>query len=123
MPDHMRVPGFTILLLGAILLFGSEPAGAQSPRTPYMPRPTLSPWLNMYRSDPGPVGPYLSYVRPEQRLRQTLAEQQTRIFEQQNQLDALRRQTTTLESRGAVAPTGVSSTFMNYSHYYNVKQR
>ena len=111
------------IIAGVALLCGSTSVSAQAPRAPYTPKPTLSPWLNMYRRDPGPVGPYLSYVRPEQRLRQTLTDQQSRITEQQSELQTLRQQTTAIESRGALTPTGVSSTFMNYSHYYNIQRR
>lgn len=64
------------------------------------------------------MGPYLSYVRPEQQLRQTIVDQQNRINQQALDLQALHQRATAIEIRGALTPTGVSSTFMNYSHYY-----
>lgn len=112
-----------MVIAGVVLLLTRTPAGAQNPRVPYTPRPTLSPWLNMNRADPGPVGPYLSYVRPEQRLRRTLDEQQARLSRQQVELQSLRERATAIETRGVTAPTGVGSTFMNFSHYYNFGRR
>jgi hypothetical protein len=74
----------------------------------------------MQRLDPGPLGPYLSYVRPEQKLRRTLTNQQNSINRQEGELRSLRNRATAMEARGSMAPTGVSSTFMFYSHYYNM---
>ena len=122
MTRQIRIPLFAAIA-ALLLLIGSRSASAQVVRAPYTPGPALSPWLNMYRSDPGPVGPYLSYVRPEQRLRQTLVDQQNRINQQAVELQAVRQRATALESRGALTPTGVSSTFMNYSHYYSFGRR
>lgn len=120
---------------------------AQNPRSRYtLPRrPTISPWLDLYRQEATPVGPYHSFVRPRQQLYRALNEQQTAIRRQSEGLDwqarrlglqgdVLRRQSEALrQGQGRLdllegrmfglrpsraRPTGTGSVFMNYSHYF-----
>lgn len=90
---------------------------APAPRE-YTKPPAFSPWLNMNRADPGPLGPYLSYVRPEQRLRRAMVDQQQALRRTQAQMNVLSRRQTAIETRGSATPTGVGGTYMNYSHFF-----
>jgi len=81
-------------------------------------RPTLSPWLGLGFQDPGPLGPYLSYVRPELELRETLRQQDARLRRQGTGLQGLQGEVSRLAEPAAVRPTGTGSVFMNYSHFY-----
>lgn len=82
----------------------------------------FSPWLNLYRRDPGPLGPYLSNVRPEQRLRRTLYQQGASLQRQSAGLSTLGEQMTVFGRTGTLRPTGTGSGFMNYSHYYQFQR-
>jgi hypothetical protein len=81
------------------------------------PSPALSPWLNLGRRDPGPVGPYLSYVRPQQRLERTLSGQSASLQQQQASIQTLRTDLSQMQWAPARA-TGTGSVFMNHSHFY-----
>ena len=90
--------------------------------------PTLSPYLNLYRTDSGAVDNYNNFVRPEIDLRDTLRNQQDAIqrqdVTQQQQGTALQRYQRNARGRQGrafgVGPTGSAATFMNYMHYYPV---
>lgn len=112
-----RSPISFLVLVGCVLSLPVGSARAQAP-LPIQDRPTLSPWLNLYRRDPGPVGPYLSYVRPEQRLLGRLAQQSSAISRQNAAITALRNQAASVGTETTIAPTGTGATFMNYSHYF-----
>ena len=112
-----RSPFLLALLVGCGLLWPAAPAEAQRP-LPIRDRPTFSPWLNLYRDDPGPVGPYLSNVRPEQRLLGRLSQQRTGLARQRAAVQSLRTELSQPGPRTGIAPTGVSATFMNYSHFF-----
>ena len=125
-----RLPFVLVFVLVCALVSCLRPAHGQgySSRYSSLSRPTLSPWLNLYRRDPGPVGPYLSYVRPEQELRRTLQGQEAGLRRQSAGLQrqetgvlSLQRRVTQLERGGVMAPTGTGSVFMNYSHYYQFR--
>ena len=81
-------------------------------------RPTFSPWLGLGYEDPGPLGPYLSHVRPEIELRETLRGQDARLRLQGAGLQGLQSEVTRLGQPASVRPTGTGSVFMNYSHFY-----
>jgi hypothetical protein len=74
--------------------------------------PTLSPRLNFFRRDPGPVGRYLSFVRPGLQLERTLQQQQTSLTELSSDFR------TTTSQQPAIPPTGASSVFQNYQRYF-----
>jgi hypothetical protein len=111
--------------------FGLAQCSAGQERLPYVPSypslsvsplgGTLSPWLNLGRQDPGPLGPYLSYVRPNLQLERTLTEQREQIQQQQQNLQRLRGWATQVERRGSVSPTGIGGHFMDTSHYYPLR--
>lgn len=116
----MRGSRFALaLVVGWMLLWTARPVQAQAPLS-IQNRPTLSPWLNLYRRDPGPVGPYLSYVRPEQRLLRSLAQQRAGLARQGAAIGNLGNELSQIAPQTSIAPTGTAATFMNYSKYFNV---
>jgi hypothetical protein len=110
-------------LIPCILLCTVEPAQAQIPG--YRPtRPTLSPYFDLYRFEPGPLGGYLSDFRPRQEVRQALQRQSARVQQQSATIRSLDRRMSLVEGPvDLVRPTGTGSGFMNYSHYYLMRGR
>jgi len=108
-------------LIACILLLSVEPADAQRPRN--IPRrPTLSRYFDLYRRDPGPLGPYHSDFRPRQEFRRAVQQQNAGLQRQRANIRSLDRRMTLFERPPAtVRPTGTGSVFMNYSHYYNLR--
>ena len=118
----MKPCSMVVVLLaacGALLI--ARPAEAQGTYRPS--RPTISPWLNLYNRNPGPLGNYFTYVRPQMETREALQQQDTRIRQQGAGIQTLGQQVTSLEQQGPTAPTGTGAGFMNYSHYYSAQGR
>ena len=112
-----------MLLVACVAVCAERPATAQYPRDALPP--TFSPWLNLYRRDSGPLGPYLGDVRPEQRLRRTIRNQEAAIQRQGASISAIGQQVNQWGRTGTIRATGTGSGFMNYanryqnlSHYY-----
>ena len=59
------------------VLAAAGPAAAQGLYRPA--KPTLSPWLNLYNQNPGPLDNYHQYVRPEMELQNTLRQNEARL--------------------------------------------
>ena len=112
-----RIVIATAVLAGWIALCCPRPAQAQ--RGYHIPRPTFSPYHNYFRADPGPLGPYHSYIVPQRRLQSTLAGQAAQIQRQQASVRSLQSQFTQFQLGGPVAPTGLGATFGNYHSYYS----
>jgi hypothetical protein len=93
---------------------------AQVPRSMhYEPTyPTLSPWFRMYTSNTGPLDNYHTYVRPEMLMREMIVRQNTINYQNAAHIASLRTDVTSLTHDTTVRPTGTSSVFMDYSHYY-----
>lgn len=113
------------LCLAAFLCLMSTTAQAQVREKygrSYQPsRPTLSPYLNFFRSDTGVMDNYNTFVRPRQQLQDELNQQNYRLRTLNRDINQLEQQQATQTIRpSTIAPTGVGSTFMNYSHYYNL---
>ena len=110
-----------LLVATASVLWWSVPsAHAQRPsRSPFRTRPALSPWFDLYRSDPGPLGNYHSYVRPRMELQETLDQQRAGLRQQGARINSLGRQMSAMQQAYPIRPTGTASSFMNYSHYYS----
>ncbi len=103
----------------AAAVIGPSVADAQPPvHRSWSPSPTLSPWLDLFRSDTGLLDPYNSLVRPRLELQERLRRQQLDLTRQAAGLSAMRQQM--IQSRGQmpIRPTGTGSVFMDYSHYY-----
>lgn len=108
------------VLMGVTLLL-SRPALAQAPGGGYT-KPIFSPYLDLFRTDPGPLPNYYQFVRPKQQLLKTLQNQNTQLERQRASLGALRQQVSTMERQSEARPTGIGGGFMNYSHYYPAQQ-
>ncbi len=114
-----RVQLFMVFVVASVVFSVGQPAYAQ-PR-----QGTLSPWLNMFGRNRGPLGPYLSDVRPEQQLQTTLQQHgaglqqhDARLQRQHVGMGLLGQQMINLERTGTIRSTGTGGGFMNYSHYY-----
>ena len=128
-PVNARVLLLTVLATCVVVcsarLADAQARSRPSTRTPAVRRPTVSPWLNLYRRDGGPLGGYLSDVRPRQELYRTLQRQSASIDRErvagarrEAGIQALQRQVLDLQRRSEALPTGIGSVFMDYSHYY-----
>lgn len=119
-----------LVVTASSLLTGSTASAQNAPRRYQPARPTISPYINLFRRDRGPLPNYYTFVRPQ--LQQ---QQQNRQFQQQNnqlQRELQRQQgeiersnfapgraDTNLQFRPApVAPTGGRSSFMTHSSYF-----
>ena len=114
--------------IGIGLIFAAS-SGAQDYQRYQPARPTLSPYLNFFRTDVGVVHNYLRVVQPSIQLQSTLNRQQLQIGRQQSEIQLLlhsqRQPITTSSVRrppliAAQRPTPphTAATFSNYSHYY-----
>jgi hypothetical protein len=114
-----QLRALTILFAAAAALacFAGE-AAAQSPRgiTPYggryaPSRPTVSPYINLFRNQRGPIPNYHLYVRPI--LQQESINAQYGAAVQQLEQGLRQTQTTPL------GPTGIGAGYRNFSHDYS----
>jgi hypothetical protein len=84
-------------------------------------RPTVSPYLSLFDRSGTSTTPYYAYVKP--RLEQ---QAENRRMEQQN--TQLRQELNQVAARANAAqqtgrlPTGHTTAFMNYSHYFRMPQ-
>ena len=107
----------------ALLVALSHPASAQQRRPlRYEPPagPTLSPYLLFSRRPTGIYDNYHAFVRPRLELRSTLRVQNDEIGYLNRNLQEVQGDVRTLSEvrESGVAPTGVGSSYLNYSHYY-----
>lgn len=115
----LRPRALTVLFaVMAGLAFLAGEAAAQSPRgiAPYSgryqpSRPTVSPYINLFRDQRGPIPNYHLYVRPI--LQQESINAQYGAAVQQLEQGLRQTQTTPL------GPTGIGAGFRNFSHYYS----
>ncbi len=106
------------LLLGAaapVQAQGGGPANLQ-----YTPRPTVSPYLNLF-NDPNGIGVYQNLVRPFFQQNDFNARAATNINQLQQELNQVRSGSGlgVTGTGGRIRPTGQAATFMNLSHYYS----
>ncbi|MFH1269332.1 MAG: hypothetical protein ABIK89_26690 [Planctomycetota bacterium] len=111
-----RVLIATAFMAGWIALCSARPAQAQ--RNYHVSRPTFSPYLQLFRLDPGPLGQYHSYVLPQRQLERTIAGQSAQIQQQQAGIRSVRGQISQFQQAGPVAPTGRGSAFGNHMSYF-----
>jgi len=122
-----------VMLLAAMLwaTFASQDALAQRrwPRRPtgYQPPagPTLSPYLELSRPPTGVYNNYYQFVRPSIRTRATFREHHQELSELNREVRDVQREVGTLSQvrEAGVAPTGIGSVYMNYSHYFSSPNR
>jgi hypothetical protein len=84
---------------------------------PYGQPPALSPWLNLYQKQGGPVDNYHMYVQPQLQLQNAFQAQ--RITNQRNafEIDNVMSQMEAVST--LPQQTGVGATFMNHGVYFN----
>jgi len=123
--------------LGLVIVLGIfTRADAQNPYgNPYsapnwLTRPTISPWLQLYRRDGIPDVPnYHQFVRPRQQMQRYLLQQNQQLQRQQLQLRQIERQQAAMQqtqsqmlapqqSPNYRAPTGIGSSYMTHGSYF-----
>jgi hypothetical protein len=102
----------TCILLSfiAVLALAVAPVQAQGARRYQPSRPTVSPYMNLFRNNVGPLPNYYSLVRPQ--INQLAVNNQvaTQQAQQSASLNMLQSQT----AKQAATPTGKNSWFMTY---------
>lgn len=112
-------------VLGVLLVLGSE-AVAQRPQRYQPARPTVSPYMNLFRNNNSPVPNYYSFVRPQLNQIQVNQEQQALLMRQNSEIQGLQKNLLQTRTDGPVSGSpswfqtpGSRSTFMNTSGYYS----
>lgn len=106
---------------------GGQTAPASKPFANVSPEPTVSPYLNLFRTDLSGNDDlnYQTLVRPQ--LQQQAFNRQMSVQTQQMnmRMQAIAAQNPYSSPRGStqMMPTGHRSTFRNYSHYYPALSR
>ncbi len=113
--------GLVALIVAAMAALTGDTLAQQRYHSPY--GPTLSPYMDYFRTDPGVVSPYHQYIRPRRALDQRLREQQAGIGQAQREVGQLQMELRASDPRQMmaappIAPTGRVPTHMNYLHYY-----
>lgn len=124
------------ILLGLAVMVGiaiSSEASAQQPGRRSVSRPTLSPYLNQYRTELGIRDPYSMMTRPSplatprarSPLTTTYGSQLDSNLNAPRTAEVTRNRDRNLQQKAQVmiAPTGVNGTYMNLSHFYSVGPR
>jgi hypothetical protein len=97
----------------ALAALSAAESHAQTPR--YQPsRPTVSPYLNLFRNNTGPLPNYYSLVRP-QLYQQDFNQRQTQMTNQQGA--AIGALQTTTQKLGTTTQTGKNSGFMTFRRH------
>lgn len=105
------------LVVGATLLATAPAYSQQRYRSPY--GPTMSPYLEYLRAQPGVIPNYYQFIRPQRELRQTLNQYDRTLTQEQRQIQQLEGEIQRIKESPAAA-TGTGATFQNYSHYYRM---
>lgn len=82
-------------------------------------RPTVSPYLSLFDRSGTSTTPYYAYVKPrleQQAENRRLEQQQTALRQELNQVAA---RANAAQQTGRL-PTGHTTVFMNYSHYFRM---
>ncbi len=109
--------GTTVL---ATVVQAQRPIGPPvSPRTyPFSPGPTLSPYLEYFRTPLGPLDSYHEFVRPRVQLQQRLRQQDAQLRRQAQDLRVLDQRMVAPQRPSDASPTGTGATFFHHSHFY-----
>ena len=93
-------------------------------QTGYYPvRSPISPWMNIFQRKPAPLDNYHSYVQPDLQLQRAMLQQNDATMLNARGVQFLGQQMEDAQRESQVRPTGMGSVFMEYSHYYPMKQR
>lgn len=114
----MRMLGIG-LLTGLCWSVAPVQASAQYSPEGRLFEPVFSPYLSMFRQDPGPLPNYFQFVRPQQSAIESIQSQQ-RAFRRQQRAFGPGGSASAAPGELLVAPqpTGAGGTFMNHSHFY-----
>lgn len=115
-----KVLGISFMLASLMMVVDSV-TQAQTPLRRYQPPagPTITPYLNYYRADLSTSpSPYESFVVPQQRLQRNLYDLQRSQQADFRKIESEIKQVRT----SAASSTGVGASFLNYSHFYPVRQ-
>jgi hypothetical protein len=104
-----------VLSLTLLAALAGESRAQQSVPSYRPATPTLSPYLQLFRPNPGPLPNYQSFVQPLQNQQQTNLMQQTQITQLQQSQQELQQQYST---PAAATQTGVGGIYNSLSHYY-----
>ena len=111
-----------LVVATGLLICGPPSASAQQPRRSYATyrpsRPTVSPYLDLFRQRTGELDNYHTFVRPKLRTQAALRRQSAQFGSLQRQFGGLQSQFSSLQNT-QVAPTGIGGGFMNFSHFYS----
>jgi len=105
-------------LAGCAAFCNTRTALAQETR---MSRPTISPYLNLYRQDGAAVDNYNAFVRPEIELRAAMGRQQAALTRQATNVLSL-QQHVSRESAAATQARTTASVFMHFGHYFPLRE-
>jgi len=105
------------LSLSSVLTLHAQVGGIPSPYGP----PPLSPWLNLYQKQGGPVDNYHMFVQPQVQLRDSLQMQQTGIQRNAAGMAAMgERFQSQIDAASTMPdPTGASTGFLNHTIFFN----
>jgi hypothetical protein len=110
MPMNAFTARFACASVVVLALLCAAESQAQTPR--YQPsRPTVSPYLNLFRNNTGPLPNYYSLVRPQLNQLDFNQRQMTAQQQQNAAIGALQAETRQL---GTTTQTGKSSGFMKF---------
>ena len=110
-----------LILLSLLLVVGTvwTPVAFAQHYTPV--RGPISPWMDIFQREPGTLGNYHSYVKPEIQLQRTVDQQNNDLTRNALGIQSLGQQMGDAQKESQVHPTGAGSVFMDYSHYYPTK--
>jgi hypothetical protein len=111
----MRISITRFACAGALVLasLSASASYAQRPPQRYQPsRPTVSPYLNLFRNNSGPLPNYYSLVRPQLYQQSYNEQQQYQQTQQAAALNAL--QTQVQQQQAPVTQTGKASGYMMF---------
>jgi hypothetical protein len=108
-----------IALVAAVLVaWLAQDALAQAPPRRYQPaRPTISPYLNLFRPEVSPLPNYYSFVRPQFQERDFQGRQQAINVQQQAEIQTVNQGLLQI-AEPSIPSTGRGGTFRNYSHFF-----
>lgn len=117
---HVLIVVAALALCAGVL---ASPASAQRRyRSPS--GPTITPYLDYFRRDNGVLrDPYNAWVRPRRIVRDEIYQQRQSLYTLGRGLRDVNRDVNQMQSLRAsgASPTGTGSSFMNYSHYYQMR--
>ncbi|MHB1033367.1 MAG: hypothetical protein ACYC35_14350 [Pirellulales bacterium] len=114
-------------LVGCLVLVAAEASFAQAPSpynrqypTRYQPsRPTVSPYLNLFRNGNSAAMNYQTLVRPQINQENTNQQERATVQRLQQQLGDVSQTVYGAAAARSMRTTGHRTVFLDYSHYYS----